>query len=326
MTTSFEHLNNKPILVASATATTATATITALVEMGAPSIRALVRKLDDPRSMALAKLAGVTLVQGDFDDHESIAKAVTGVSRALLVSDAFSYAQFEREVFFVETAEKAGVDCVVRVSTASGLIKPGTKGAYGRAHHGIQAFCEAGNHKVVHLNPNWYMSNWLGSATEAKASGTITLPVTGDGPKVAMIDPRDIGTAAAIILTLPDAGLQPFLKKMYIEIHGPAKINFDDKAAALSKACGYPIKINTIPREPFLGALLGMGIPRVFANSYLETMEQIGGVTPPGYPAIKGGGDDFPQATSAELAAVWKPKYDVGAWAASPTVQAAFAK
>ncbi|ACI65145.1 predicted protein [Phaeodactylum tricornutum CCAP 1055/1] len=314
-----------PILVASATATTGTATVKALSDMGA-SVRAMVRKVDDPRAVELAKLPGVSLIEADFDDHDSVKAMLKGIQRALLVTGAFAYEQFEREAFFIEAAHAEGVECVVRISTGSFLIKPGTKGAYGRTHHGLQAFCDVGGYPVVHLNPNWFFTNWMGSAAEARTTGTITQPVKGDGPPMAMIDPRDIGTAAATILTQTTEGLQPFLTKKYIEIHGPAMVNFADKAAALSKALGYPITINTVPREGFLQALMGMGLPRVFANSFLETIEQVDGVVPPGYEGYGPdlGRDAWPVESSPELLAVWKPQYDVNAWAASDAVQAAF--
>ncbi len=113
------------------------------------------RKLDDPRAAPLEALPGVELVAGDFDDGASIAAALVGVQRALLVSGAFSHDQFERETRFIEAAAAAGIEITVRIATASSLTKPGSKGAYGRAHHGIQTFINDMCYKVVDLNPNW---------------------------------------------------------------------------------------------------------------------------------------------------------------------------
>ena len=140
------------ILVASATANTGTKTLLSLVERGHTNIRAMVKKLDDPR-LECMKLPGVNFVQGDFDDMSTINAALSGVSRALLVTGAFDHLQFERETNFIQAARKAGCEAIVRISTASGLIKPGTKGAYGRAHHGIENFSTVGKFPVVHLNP-----------------------------------------------------------------------------------------------------------------------------------------------------------------------------
>ncbi len=157
------------------------------------------------------------------------------------------------------------------MSTHSGLIKAGTKGAYGRCHHGLEAFIDAGKYKVVDLNPDWFFTNWFGSAGEAKASGKISAPVSGNGPRVTMIDPRDVGTAAAAILRLPAAGLAPFLAARKIEVKGATRANFADVAAALSKAVGYEITVQQVPRDAWASALMGFGVPRVFAMSFLET-------------------------------------------------------
>jgi uncharacterized protein YbjT (DUF2867 family) len=312
-----------PILVASATATTGAATVKSLVAMGVP-VRAMVRQLEDPRSLELASLPGVTLVQGNFDDLNSIASVLEGISRCLLVSSAFAYEQFERETLFLEAA--AHLEVVVRVSTASFLMRPGTKGAYGRTHYGIEAFSKDMNYPVVHLNPNWFLTNWMGNASEAKSNGTITMPCSGNGPRrFHFLDPRDVGDAAAKILTLPSDDLKIFLDKKNIEIHGPQAANYSDVAAALSKAVGYPIVVQQVPREAFISVLMGFGIPRVFATSFVETMEAVDGITPPGYPANLETGWEV-ESCSPELLAVWQPKYTVDDWANSEDVKAAFGK
>lgn len=287
------------------------------------------RKLDDPRVAALRALPGVELVAGDFDDDASIAAALVGTQRALLVSNAFAYEQFDRETRFLDAAAAAGLEVTVRISTASSLIKPGTRGHYGRAHFGVQTLIADLGYKVVDLNPNWFLSNWLGNAAEAKASGTISLPVSGDGPRnSAFIDPRDVSSAAAAILTLPAADLAPFLAKRLIEVHGPAAANFADVAQALSRAVGYTISIKRVPREAWAATLIGYGLPRVFAYSFLETVEQMDGVLPAGYPenalAHRGPGDMV--RSSPELLRIWSPKYSVEDWARSEAVVAAFAK
>lgn len=103
----------------------------------------------------LAALPGVEIFAGDLMVHADVTKALAGVSRAMLVSGAFSHDQFEVEAHFIEAAARANLEVTVRVSTGTALIKPGTKGAYGRTHHGLAAFIDASKYRVVDLNPDW---------------------------------------------------------------------------------------------------------------------------------------------------------------------------
>ena len=282
------------------------------------------RKVDDARAAKFAALPGVELFAGDMTVHEDVDKALAGVSRAMLVSGAFSHDQFETESYFIEAAARANLEVTVRVSTGSALIKPGTKGAYGRTHHGLAAFIDASKYRVVDLCPDWYLTNWSSSAGEAKATGKISLPVAGNGPKMTMIDPRDVGLAVAAILKQPVAGLAPFLAKRVIEVHGPSKANFNDLAAVLSKTFGYSITINKVPREAWAAVLMSYGVPRVFAMSFLETVEQADGVVPPGYEAY--GPPKWNNETSPELLAIgWKAK-TIEEWAAEPETKAVWSK
>lgn len=137
-----------------------------------------------------------------------------------------------------------------------------------------------------------------------------------------MIDPRDIGRAAAAILALTTNDLKPFLDKKYIEIHGPEKINLAEKAKILSDSVGYNIEIQQVPREAFRDGLMSFGFLRVFADSFLETVEQVDGIDPPGYEP-----HHFADIVSSpELLAIWQPKYTAKDWAESDMVKAAFAK
>jgi hypothetical protein len=186
------------------------------------------------------------------------------------------------------------------------------------------AFIAAGGYRVVDLNPDFFFTNFNGNAGEAKTAGTISLPVSGGGPRITMIDPRDVGASAAAILLQPAAGLAPFLARRVIEVHGASRVNFADVAAALSAAAGYPIAIKQVPREAWAAALQGYGVPRVFAASFLETVEQADGVVPPGYEAY--GAANWPGESSAELLAIgWKAK-TLEEWAGSAATKAVWAK
>jgi uncharacterized protein YbjT (DUF2867 family) len=241
------------------------------------------------------------------------------VDRAILASDCFTPAHFDRETDFLDAAKAAGVEATIRISTASGLIHAGTPGTYGRAHHGIEAHADWHHIKVVNLRPNWFLSNWLMSAGEVSATGKISYPVSADCAKFNAIDPRDVGSAAAFIAALPSDKLELLLAEKNIEIHGPDAVNFGDIAKTLSAAAGQEITVNTMDGDVWQGIVEGTGLPRSFARAFRHTVENLAGERP-FYSAQ-------PHLTSPQLTKMgWAPKHDVKSWANQDFIKGAFAK
>ncbi len=83
-----------------------------------------------------------------------------------------------------------------------------------------------------------------------------------------MVDPRDVATAAVTILLQPLDVFNQVLASRSIEVHGPTLISFTDKAAALSEAVGYTVKLNTIPAAHWIDTLVSYGMSRHFATSF----------------------------------------------------------
>ena len=71
---------------------------------------------------------------------------------------------------------------VLRLSSteAAVLIAMDSTGVYAKAHARVEQYIAEHKSKVIDLQPNWYMSNWLSSAGEAKATGKITWPVAAE--------------------------------------------------------------------------------------------------------------------------------------------------
>merc|ERR1711871_1759430 len=120
------------------------------------------------------------------------------------------------------------------------------------------------------------------------------------------IDTRDVGAAAAAILTSNSETFKKFIAAGKIEIHGPESTSFQEQIAKLSKAVGYDIKINTVPGSAWVGALMGFGMSKLFANSFLDTVEICDSKRTPYQPMV--------QKTSELLLSIYKPKYTVDDW------------
>lgn len=284
-------------LVASATANTGQGALRALVESGKVKVRAMTRNVDSDKAKALGALANVELVAGDFDDAASVAKALEGVSRAFLVTAAGTPAQADREIAFLDAAKAAGV-VTVRVSTYSALVGPDESMVYPFAHYTIENYIKEHGLKVVSLSPNWFMTNVLGSAAEAKATGKMSFAAPG-AAKTAMIHPSDVGAAGAAILLQDD--IERFVKIGLVEVNGPAEVSFDEQAAALSAAAGKPIEFVKVSAEAAVAAL-SPALGEVFAKTFVHTIQTVGGEVPPAKPV---------QPSTPELLEIWQPKITV---------------
>lgn len=305
------------VLVCAASANTGGLAVRALSVAGGVTVRALFRKgAEDPRAAALAKLPGVTIVKGDLEDAASIRQALQGVDRAMLVSGAFTHKQFDNETTFIAAAAAAKVG-VVRIATATGLMHPGSTGAYGRAHYCIEAYARFHDAPVVNLRPNWFFSNAFFQAGEAKAAGTISYPGNVAGGGTHMIDTRDVASAAALILLAPPSTFAEFVHASPIEVHGPEHVTFAAQGAALSAATGKPIKYQQVPYEAWIGTMVGYGMERVYATSFADTIRTMTADQKPYQPQ--------PQKSSPLLLAHgWKPVWTLAKWANDDATKAQF--
>ena len=103
-----------------------------------------------------------------------------------------------------------------------------------------------------------------------------------------------------------------------LEIHGPEMTSFQEQVAKLSKAVGYDIKINKVPGSGWVGALVGFGMTKLFAESFLDTVEIVDLKKEPKRPVQT--------KTSELLLSIYKPQYTVDDWCKLPHVQGALKK
>jgi uncharacterized protein YbjT (DUF2867 family) len=75
-----------------------------------------------------------------------------------------------------------------------------------------------------------------------------------------MIDPRDVGAAAAAVLSAPDHDGRTYV------LTGPEAITYGQVAAALSAATGGAVEFIAVPDEDAKQGLVGAGLPDVVAE------------------------------------------------------------
>ncbi|ORY23067.1 hypothetical protein BCR39DRAFT_507949 [Naematelia encephala] len=183
------------LLVAAATGTQSGATIKALVASSTPgvSIRALVRSKASEKAQALV---GVELVEGSFDDSQSLKNALVGVDSAFLVTTPFGEGQSpEAEIrqgkAFIDAAKGAGVKHLVFTSVEGAERKTGIPHADGK--HEIEQHLFASGMRYTVVRPVIFMDLFPLSVGAELAINLWTLEVFLRGRKLQMVASEDIG-------------------------------------------------------------------------------------------------------------------------------------
>jgi uncharacterized protein YbjT (DUF2867 family) len=222
--------------------------------------RALVR---NPRKADAIRISGVEIVQGDMGDRASLAPALKGVERLLLLSSPDA-TFVEAQGTVVSAAKQAGVRHVVKFSAMT--ADPKSSSTFPRMHGQAEDLVRASGLAWTFLRPTFFMQNFLALADMVKR-GTIFQPA-GNG-KAALVDVRDI--AAVAVKTLTEPGHEG---KAY-EITGPELLNYQDIARILGEASGHAVKYQDIPPAAAKQAMLGMRMPEFVADALNELMDQL---------------------------------------------------
>jgi len=217
------------ILVTGATGTIGRHVVEQLVKRGA-DVRALAR---DP---AKAKLpAGVTVVQGDLLDVDSIRSAFKGVSTLFLLN-AVVPDEFTQALIALNLARDAGVERVVYLSVIHSdryVNVPHFAGKFG-----VERMIEQMGFNATILRPAYFMNNDATIKDVVTGYGIYPMPIGSRG--LAMIDARDIGEIAALELIRRERAATP-LPLTRINLVGPDTLTGAKAAAVWSEVLGRAI-------------------------------------------------------------------------------------
>ena len=223
--------------------------------------RALVRNLDKARAL---KLATVQFVQGDLADPASLAPALEGIEKVVLIS-SFTPDMVRLQTNLVEAAARA--PSRPRIVKLSGLgTGPEAPTTMGRWHGAVESAIQASGLPWTFVRPAYFMQNLLTMAGGIRKTGTIALPAADAA--VAQVDARDI--AAVIVRVLVEAGHEG---KGY-DLTGPDAITWVEVAEILSAVADRPIHYDPIAPEEFKRRLEGAGMPAWLADALNELFAQ----------------------------------------------------
>jgi uncharacterized protein YbjT (DUF2867 family) len=251
------------ILVTGATGHAGSEVVQAL-RARAANVRAFVRDVEKARHLFGDFGDDVELVVGDFADASSVRAALEGVE-AMLLSCADDPRRVEWEKSAIEAAAAAGARRIVKLSTIG--ARPGAPVAFWDWHGRVEEHLGSSGVPAVILQSSFYMSNLLAAAEQVANEERLYAPA-GEA-RVAMIDPRDVGAAAAAALTGAGEDGQTYV------ITGPEAITWGQIAAELSAATGREVDFVDVPDEGARQGLIAAGLPEFVAEQLITIFGQL---------------------------------------------------
>lgn len=242
------------IVVTGATGQLGRHVIEALLERNVPAqdIVASGRSVDKLADFAEQ---GVQVRRMNYGDAASVAAALRGARRVLLVSGSEVGQRVEQHRTVIEAAKAEGVELLAYTSIANA----DTTGMLLAAEHKeTEAILRGSGVPFVLLRNGWYLENYTGQLPGTLAQGGLA-GAAGSG-RVSGAARADYAHAAAAVLVADgQAG------KVY-ELGGDEAFTMADLAAEITAATGKEIGYNNLPAEDYAGLLAGAGVPAAFAE------------------------------------------------------------
>lgn len=227
------------ILVTGATGNVGRQVVEHLVKHGA-DVRALVR---DPSKADFP--AGVSVVQGEFLDVDSLRNAMSRVSTLFLLS-AVVPDEFTQALIALNVARSAGIERIVYLSVIHADLYVNVPHFAGK--FGVERMIEQMGLKATILRPAYFIQNDLTVKDVITGYGAYPMPIGAKG--LAMIDVRDIAEIAALELLRREQSAEP-LALDRINLVGPETLTGAGIAAIWSDVLARPIAYGGDNTEAF---------------------------------------------------------------------------
>ncbi|MEI7660928.1 MAG: SDR family oxidoreductase [Bacteroidota bacterium] len=220
-------------------------------KIGAGNIVALVR------TPGKAAGLGVEARKFDYDQPGTLAGALHGIDKLLLISANEIGKRAAQHIHVIEAAKQAGVGQVVYTS----LLRADTSSLGLAAEHVAteKALAESGLSYVI-MRHGWYTENNMGMLDQVVAHGVL-LGAAGEGKtsSAARVDYADADVAVL-------AG-EGHSGKVY-ELAGDESYTMSDMAAVLSEVSGKPVQYKNLPAAEYAAVLVNAGLPEFVAQLY----------------------------------------------------------
>ncbi|WP_336982035.1 SDR family oxidoreductase [Altererythrobacter fulvus] len=231
-----------------------------LEKVPAADVVALAR---DPAKLADYAAKGVDVRAADYDAPETLAPALAGIDRLLLISGSALGQRPRQHQAVIDAAKEAGVGYIAYTSILHADRSPIK---LGEEHRATEAALAASGLVYDVLRNGWYNENFV-MAVAAQAEAGVITGAQGDG-KINSASRKDLAEGAAAVLVTGKGG------DIY-ELAGDHGWTLSEFAAELSRQTGKPVTYVNMGEEEYVQSLVENGFPeyvaRVIANSAYST-------------------------------------------------------
>ncbi|MFB6393673.1 SDR family oxidoreductase [Polymorphospora lycopeni] len=228
-----------------------------LLDRGVPAA-GIVAAVRAPEKAADLAARGVQVREADYDRPETLAAALAGTDRLLLVSGNELGQRLRQHGNVVEAARSAGVSLLAYTSI---LAADTTSVPLGPEHKATEDLVRASGLPYVLLRNGWYLENY--DLAGAVAQGVI-LGAAGEG-RVSAATRADFAAAAVAVLTGDGhAG------KVY-ELGGDEAFTLAELAAEVTRQSGTEVAYRDLPVDEYARTLAGFGLPEPVARMLADS-------------------------------------------------------
>ncbi len=220
-------------------------------------IVALVR---DPSKVTEIAERGVVVRAFDYSAPSTLAPALEGVDRLLLVSSSEVGRREPQHRAVIDAAKAAGVGFLAYTSLLHADSSPLSLAV---EHRATEAVIKASGIPYAFLRNGWYTENYTMSAAMEVAHGAV-IGSSGEG-RVSPATRADLAAAAATVL------LDPLVVNWTYELAGDESFTLAEYAGVLSKVSGKPVSYVNMPEAEYRAALEGAGLPSPVASVIAES-------------------------------------------------------
>jgi NAD(P)H dehydrogenase (quinone) len=223
-----------------------------LKELPPGEIIAAVRNPEKVRDLSAL---GIQVRQADYDRPETLAPALQGADKLLLISSSEVGKRFSQHQAVIKAARQAGVKLLAYTSILHADTSPL---ALAEEHLETERTLQSSGIPIVLLRNGWYTENYTGSIPTALQHG-VFLGSAGEG-RIASASRGDYALAAAKVL------LRSGQEGRIYELAGDTAYTLSELAAEISRQCGKAIAYQNLPEAEYRAVLVGAGLPEGLAS------------------------------------------------------------